>query len=758
MSDQELLSRFRDGSQEAFTEVVSRHLDWVYSSALRQVRDRHLAEDVAQSVFLILSRKAEAAERSGNLGAWLFKTTRYVCLEVLRASRRRAHHERQAAEMVIASQENQGDRESSGDWQQLGPVLDEMMWRLRRKDREALQLRFYERRTFPEVGAQLGISEEAARKRVDRAIEKLRGNMQRRGVSLAAAAIVVCMTKHAAEAAPVNAGAISAGAIQSTTQHAAIAHASMRAMKMAQLKVAGSFAVAASVLIVVGWGLFGSGDSSPQKSDAPSAPPRPWSAEKSPAPAGYPIAAGWPMALPGHITCTPVVADLEGNGKLAVIVPCQRLHQGNPSSVPIQTTLPIAHSNPTDSVLLFAFHADGTSVPGWPVELVNAFTRQNKEETGRYTECWSSSPSVCKDAAGHTRIVMTTPYFLGVRVIEGDGTMRAHHGGSQWANLPLVDMDGDGVPDIISGAALMNIDGKPIDAWLMGKHPLSRISGFAPCIGDTNGDVHLQAFHLFVADKDWNNEQAEIVGYDTSGDELPKWRNKVDLNQHIPYAPAMGDVSGDGKMEIVGNYKNIHVWTADGKSAPGTHDEGAISGILKKDISWGACSPTLADLDGDGKAEIIVYDHEDHTLRAWHGDGKAMGANDGVIATLPDSAFVNSARIGGFDQIPWGGVSVADLGGDGVMDLFVGIYWIKFDPRTAKSTVTAMAPEDATMNGSQPTICDLDGDGKADVVFGLTDGRVFVYRTEMGYRQEWMQWPTANGNFQHTGVWKTPSR
>jgi hypothetical protein len=218
----------------------------------------------------------------------------------------------------------------------------------------------------------------------------------------------------------------------------------------------------------------------------------------------------------------------------------------------------------------------------------------------------------------------------------------------------------------------------------------------------------------------------------------------------------MGDVSGDDQMEVIACSDDLHVWTADGKSAPGTHDSGKLTGLLKENVGIGSCAPTLADLDGDGKAEIIVYDPRTHALRAWHGNGQPIGTGDGTLAILPTDESIDPKQLDWQKQMLGGGVSVADLGGDGVMDLFVGTFWVKWDPKAQQATVTSFLDKPTVGSCAQPTICDLDGDGSADVVVGLTDGRVFVEPTHMAYRPEWMQWVTANGNFQHTGVWMKP--
>src|ERR1700677_2679180 len=169
-SDSSLLQEFAEHrSQTAFTELVSRHSDWVYSAAVRIVRDPHLAEDVAQAVFLVL------ADKAGKLTAvplhrWLFKVTRYAAANAIRARTRRDKHERRAA--MSSSETYQPDPDQM--WREIAPVLDDSMSQLRARDRDALISRFYQQKSLAEVAAALGVSEGAAKVRIIRAIEKLR--------------------------------------------------------------------------------------------------------------------------------------------------------------------------------------------------------------------------------------------------------------------------------------------------------------------------------------------------------------------------------------------------------------------------------------------------------------------------------------------------------------------------------------------------------------------------------------------------------
>jgi hypothetical protein len=106
-------------------------------------------------------------------------------------------------------------REVPADWEQLRPVLDDLMEELDERDREAVLLRFVEGQSFALVATALRLSEDAARKRVDRALEKLGALLQRRGITSTAAALAVLLANQITVAAPANvAAAITTAAIK----------------------------------------------------------------------------------------------------------------------------------------------------------------------------------------------------------------------------------------------------------------------------------------------------------------------------------------------------------------------------------------------------------------------------------------------------------------------------------------------------------------------------------------------------------------
>jgi len=200
LEDAELLRRYTvDRSEAAFAELVERHLTPVYSFALRQVGgDAHLAKDIVQLVFTALARKAGQLTDRQVLGGWLCRTTHFAARDVVRAERRRRTREREAHTM----DESSPAADANPDWEKLHPMLDQTMGELREADRDAVWLRFFEGRSFAEVGAKLQLSENAARMRVERALDKLHDALARRGVTSTAAALSATLANQASVAAP----------------------------------------------------------------------------------------------------------------------------------------------------------------------------------------------------------------------------------------------------------------------------------------------------------------------------------------------------------------------------------------------------------------------------------------------------------------------------------------------------------------------------------------------------------------------------
>ena len=195
--DMALVDEYARGqSEQAFETLVARHTDLVYSAAMRQVRDPVLAQDVTQAVFIVLARKAASLGPGTILPGWLYLTAGYVSGSVLKQERRRQLREQ---EVYMESTMNPPDEPV---WQQIAPLLDEAMLRLGQTDRDALVLRFLEGRTMNEIGVALGANEEAAKKRVNRALEKLRAFFHKRGISTSTGAISGAISTNFIKTAP----------------------------------------------------------------------------------------------------------------------------------------------------------------------------------------------------------------------------------------------------------------------------------------------------------------------------------------------------------------------------------------------------------------------------------------------------------------------------------------------------------------------------------------------------------------------------
>lgn len=198
--DAELLHRYvSERSEPAFAEVVRRHVDLVYFAALRQVGgDTHRAQDVTQAVFADLARKAPTLLDRSSVTGWLHTSTRFAATKVRRADRTRRKYEQEAQAMQTLLNEN----DPTPPWEQLRPIIDDVVQELAEPDREAVLLRFFEGHAFAEVGAKLKLGEDAARLRVNRALDKMQAALARRGVTSTAAALGIALAGQAGAVAP----------------------------------------------------------------------------------------------------------------------------------------------------------------------------------------------------------------------------------------------------------------------------------------------------------------------------------------------------------------------------------------------------------------------------------------------------------------------------------------------------------------------------------------------------------------------------
>jgi RNA polymerase sigma factor (sigma-70 family) len=240
---QALLAEYaKNTSESAFRELVSRYVNLVYSTALRLVGgDTHLAEDVAQTVFIHLAGKAARLPDQIMLGGWLHRDTCHVAATILRGEHRRRAREKQAMEMNLSPDH------SPENVAQIAPILDEAIDHLRAADRNAILLRFFEQRDFRAVGTAMGIHEDAARMRVARALDKLRKLLARRGVTLSAAALGTALATQAFTVAPTGlAPALAGAALASVSVGSGMAFGLLNLMTISKL----SIGVTSSLLVV----------------------------------------------------------------------------------------------------------------------------------------------------------------------------------------------------------------------------------------------------------------------------------------------------------------------------------------------------------------------------------------------------------------------------------------------------------------------------------------------------------------------------
>jgi RNA polymerase sigma factor (sigma-70 family) len=267
--DMDLVREFAlNRSEEAFAMLVGRHVNLVYSVALRQVQNPHLAEEVTQAAFIILSRKAASLKPNTILPAWLCRTAQFAAADVVKAQRRRLQRE-QAAFMESTLNESVSRDESSGErWLEIATHLDAAMAELGEKDHAAIVLRYFQDQEMSRVGAALGVSENAAKTRVSRAIEKLRRIFQKRGVAISTMALGAALSAHAVQAAPVGlASSVAVAAVHGshvTTSTLSLTKSTVKIMTWTKFKTATGAGILALLAVGTAVTVVHSGPASPR--------------------------------------------------------------------------------------------------------------------------------------------------------------------------------------------------------------------------------------------------------------------------------------------------------------------------------------------------------------------------------------------------------------------------------------------------------------------------------------------------------------
>ena len=249
MGDWERVRQYvTEGSQDAFGQLVREHLPMVYAAAMREVRDEHLAEDVGQAVFLVLARRAESLKPPLRLAGWLFRVTTYAAASARAKEKRRHHHEQRAGKQRPAMQPERIEEV----WDDIEPKLNTALAKLGATDREAVILRYLEERSVKEVAEALGVSEAAAKMRIGRGLEKLRGLLGGQEGMVSVAGLAAVLETKAMVAVPAGlAGSVTAGVVSGATaatgQAFLFAKGAMNMMAWAKIKVI--VAVAAALLV-----------------------------------------------------------------------------------------------------------------------------------------------------------------------------------------------------------------------------------------------------------------------------------------------------------------------------------------------------------------------------------------------------------------------------------------------------------------------------------------------------------------------------
>ncbi len=250
-TDLQLLRAYSETrSDEAFATLVRRHIDLVHSAAMRMVCDSHLAQDVTQNTFVALAKNAPDLRTRPVITGWLHRTAQNIAAQTIRTDVRRRNREQEATAMNTLLSEA-----PDASWQEIAPHLDAALGQLDDVDRDAVLLRYFEKKSAREMATQLGISDEAAQKRVSRAVERLREFFAKRGVTVGASGLVVVISANAVQAAPVGLALTisTAAALTGTTLATATTATAIKTIAMTTLQ---KTVITTTLAVVAGVGIY----------------------------------------------------------------------------------------------------------------------------------------------------------------------------------------------------------------------------------------------------------------------------------------------------------------------------------------------------------------------------------------------------------------------------------------------------------------------------------------------------------------------
>ena len=398
---------------------------------------------------------------------------------------------------------------------------------------------------------------------------------------------------------------------------------------------------------------------------------------------------GWPQSTGDYVRSSPVIADLDGDGFLEIVV-------GSYDSK------------------VYAWHANGTLVAGWP------------QSTGDYVE---SSPAIA-DLDGDDSLEIVVGSLDGkIYAWHADGTPVAgwpqNAGSYVYSSPAIADLDGDGSPEIVVGSQdhkvyAWHADGTPVTGWPQSTGSFMYAS---PAIADLDGDGSLEIV-IGTYDKKvyaWHADGTLVIGWPQSAG---GW---------VYSSPAIADLDGDGSLEIVvGSWDRkgaVYAWHVNGTLVTGWPK--SVSSIITS-------SPVIADFDGDGSLEVVVGSF-DRKIYAWHANGTLVTGWPQIVG-------------GSVNQYVHSSPAIADLDGDGSLEIVIGADNGMVYAWHADGTLVTDWPQ-STSNRvySSPAIADLDGDGSLEIVVGSDDSKVYAWTLPSIYSSERMPWPMFHHDSKHTG-------